>query len=248
MKNVLCIMMICIWSCGDSNKQSISDLSEDPFKSIELIDTFTNDLEFDVATSVTTAEFHPMYMGIGKDSIHLNYWPGEIEYLSFSWDEFRTPDSNDLKIHVDTSQIIDSVNRRAIPPPPPPPNSEEEAKPWERKLNRGKIKSYPIIMKNVSEDTLSVGYREYIPLIIEAKDSSGNWRPIQEPYRYYCGTGLPNYHLPPKEIVIASCKLFEGDYETEMRITFGFDRVIKSNEFKGQINYKQFDQSEPNYY
>lgn len=85
-------------------------------------------------------------------------------------------------------------------------------------------------------------------MIIEAKDSSGIWKPIQEPYVYFCGTGLTHYFLPPDEILVSSCKLFEGEFNTKIRIAFGFDRKTKSNEFDGKISYDQFDKLKHKYY
>jgi len=248
MKKIVYVMMILIWSCQDSTKELIDNPKKE-FESIELIDTFKNKLQLDTANSITEAEFYPMYMGTKKNSIMLNYWSGEIEYKSMNRGQYKRPDSSDLKILVDTTQIIGSVNRFIIPPPPPPnmENESDEYK-WERKIFRGDIKSYPIIVKNLTKDTLNVGYGEYIPLIIEAKDSLENWRPIQEPYIYFCGTGLTNYFLPPNEIIISSCKLYEGEYETKMRVVFGFDRMTKSNDFIGKINYKQFDEPKEKFY
>lgn len=116
-----------------------------------------------------------------------------------------------------------------------------------RKAKRGDTKSYPVIITNVSADTLEVGYGEYLSLIIEAKDSLENWMPIQERFFYKCATGLMDFHLPPDEIIISSIKHFSGPFETKMRIAFGRDRKIKSNEFIGSINYEQFTDPEHNY-
>lgn len=236
--------MILICSCQDATTALINH-SQEELEHLVLIDTFNNQLQLDTAYSITEAEFHPMYMGKKQDSITLNYWPGDIEYTSRYWEEYKSPDSNDLKIFVDSTQIIGSVNNFYIPPPP---SFEEENQKWKRKFVRGKIKSYPIIIKNNSVDTLKVGYGDYIPMIIEAKDSLGNWKPIQKPYIYFCGTGLSMYFLPPEEIIITSCKLFEGEYKTKMRIVFGFERTIQSNEFIGKINYEQFNKLAKEYY
>lgn len=240
-------MMILIYGCQDSTKALIDNPNKE-LEYIALIDTFRNQLQLDTANSITEAEFHPMYMGRKRDSILLNYWPGEIEYKSINWKKYKRPDSSEVSIFVDTTQIIGSVNR-FIAPPPPPPNAESDEKEykWERKFFRGDIKSFPIFVKNNTKDTLNVGYGEYIPMIIEAKDSLGNWRSIQEPYIYFCGTGLTNYFLPPDEIIITSCKLFEGEFETKMRIAFGFDIKTKSNEFNGKMRYEQFNEPKEKY-
>lgn len=251
MKKIIYIVLIFIGSCKEPGKKVISDSKGMEFESIELIDTFSNQLVFDKASSLTEAAFHPMYIGMIKDSIPLNYWSGEIKTKSFSWDEFKKPNSADLNVYVDTNQIIGSVNRFIpLPPLPLPPNLEEKErteKKWEKQVYRGEIKSYPIFIKNKTKDTLNISYGDYIPLIIEAIDSLGEWKPIQEPYIYFCGTGLSYFYLPSEEIALTSCKLFEGNYETTMRITFGFDKRIKSNVFKAKMNYEQFIKDKHNY-
>lgn len=98
-------------------------------------------------------------------------------------------------------------------------------------------KSYPVLLRNLNKDTVAIGYGDYIPLLLEAKDSLGNWKPIQVPYRYGCGTGLETIILPPKEIVITLLPIFNGNYKTQLRVTHGSNM---SKPFWGKIDYKQF--------
>ena len=249
MKNAIYVSLLFIFGCQYSNNELKDNYIERELDLIELIDTFSNPLVAESANSITKAEFHPMYMGEIIDSISLFYNSGGVGYRTYHFHRYRKPDINDLKIYVDTSQIIGSVERGKVIPPPPSGYIYRKNK--LKLLNefvRGESKSYPVFIKNISKDTLGVGYGKFIPLIIEAKDSLGNWKPIQEPYIYYCGTGLSNYYLPPNEIVINSCKLFEGNFKTVMRISFGLSNRIKSNEFEGEMNYKQFDESINKYY
>ena len=95
---------------------------------------------------------------------------------------------------------------------------------------------------------MSVGYGQHIPLILEAQDSLGEWQAIQKLYTYWCGTGLTSFCLLPGELVITSCKLYEGDYQTKMRLAFGFKKTNYSNEFIGRMNYKQFEIPQNRYY
>lgn len=251
MKRLIYIMIIWGWSCEYSSKSLIPYSTN--FESIELIDTFNNKLKLDIANSITEAEFHPAYIGIRKDSIKLTYWSGDVTHRSNDWRKFKEPDSIDLKIYVDTTRIIGAVNDVPLPPPPPPLIFKEGEKEkydfWEKQTFRGDIKSYPVFITNISNDTLKVGTGENIKLITEAKDSLGNWKPIQKPSNLLCGTGLTLYYLPSTEIILTSCKLFDGDFETTMRLIFESDAdiIIKSNEFKGKMNYSQFDEPK-NYY
>ena len=113
--------------------------------------------------------------------------------------EYKYPDSNDLKIVVDTSEIIGSGMDV----------TDDDVRSYNFK---GKYKSYPVFIENVSNDTLSIGFGNRIYPIVEAKDSLGNWRPIQKPGTYYCGTGLQSFYLEPNNILISSCKLYDGDF------------------------------------
>lgn len=107
---------------------------------------------------------------------------------------------------------------------------------------KGKYKSYPVFIENVSNDTLSIGFGNRIYPIVEANDSLGNWRPIQKPGTYYCGTGLQSFYLEPNNILISSCKLYDGDFYTKLRLVLITNTgMIKSNEFEGTINYPQFN-------
>ena len=57
--------------------------------------------------------------------------------------------------------------------------------------------SYPVFIQNCDTDTTSVEYGRHLPLIMEAQDSTGNWRPIQEHFMYICGMGVGTIVLPP---------------------------------------------------
>ena len=236
MKKIFYILIICCGACTNTINQ---DINKAELPSITLIDTFTNELKPDTANHITEAAFHPMYMGLEKDSIQLNYWSGDIDYKTQNWNAYKGADSNDVSVFVDTSQVIGSVGRfHDIPPPALGENTDEIL---ERNYYRGETKSYPVFIKNLSSDTLQVGYGAFIPLLMEARDSLGNWKKIQEPFMYFCGTGLSHYYLPPNEIILTPCKLFAGDFKTTMRLTYGFGVNSKSSEFEGFINYSQFE-------
>jgi len=97
--------------------------------------------------------------------------------------------------------------------------------------------SYPTLLKNLDKDTIIIGYGQQIPLIMEAKDSLGNWKPIQKRFVYMCGVGVGSIILPPKECAITLSPIYNGNYKTEIRLSFGGNH---SNTFYGNINYRQF--------
>ena len=207
--------------------------------------TFSDQLILDTASSVTTGEFYPMYLGEYKEVVSLSYVDGMVRYNSNVLDTKGTTDTTYLKIVVDTTQFIGAETSFSIPRAPKDYEIESDETIWSKRINEGKNKSYPIFVQNDSQGNLTLGWGDYVSLFTEAKDSLGKWQVIQEPYTYTCGTGLSKWLLRPQEMLLTQCKLFDGDYETTMRVVFKFDTDIKSNEFQGKINYKQF--SEPSY-
>lgn len=109
----------------------------------------------------------------------------------------------------------------------------------EIQFDAGDLKNFalPVMLTNLNSDTIIIGNTNFIPLIIEAKDRSGKWRPIQKHPQNLCGTGVSSIILPPNEIVITLAPKFEGDYKTKLRFTIGNNH---SKEFDASINYRQF--------
>jgi hypothetical protein len=99
------------------------------------------------------------------------------------------------------------------------------------------LNSYPVLLTNKEPDTVCIGYGDYIPLIMEAVDSAGNWEPIEEPFIYVCGVGVKSVILPPGECVISLAPVFRGDYKTKLRLSLGNNY---SEPFDGSIHYRQF--------
>lgn len=198
---------------------------------ITLIDTFSNPLVVDTARYITTAYSCPMYIGEFRDTLQMNYHTEEIQHRTYEWNQFHYPKTNSIEIFVDTSRTTGEVNDLIY---------HRDLSDSALQLERKKWKSYPVLIKNLVTDTLAIGFGAYIPLVIEAKDSSGTWQPIQENFSYFCGTGLTHFYLPPNNILLTTCRQFAGDYQTKMRLSFGFNPSIYSNEFTGWINYSQF--------
>ncbi|MEO1654801.1 MAG: hypothetical protein AAFU64_14740, partial [Bacteroidota bacterium] len=217
-------------------------MDKNEFQNIKLLDNSEVSLISDRAEAITEAAFHPLYIGPVKNEIKVQYNLEAIDHRLLNEDLGVFPNSNDLKISVDTTRILGSL-RESLPYPPPPPlsasqrNSKKYLPPWN-------IKAYPVFLKNISLDTLIIGHGEFFHLMIEAKDSLGKWKPIQQPYIYFCGFGLTDFYLAPGEIALSSCKLFKGDYQTQMRLVFRSKKKIYSNEFKARMNYDQFKKPE----
>jgi len=96
-------------------------------------------------------------------------------------------------------------------------------------------KSFPIFIKNISKDTMSLGTEGYFPVILEAKNREGKWFEINKLPRI-CGSFSNVVCLPPNEIIITSMFHYTGNYKTKFRLKFS-DFV--SREFDGSINEEQ---------
>jgi hypothetical protein len=98
--------------------------------------------------------------------------------------------------------------------------------------------SFPIMLTNSETDTIFIGYGSQVPLIMEATDSLGNWKPIQKRFIYMCGNGVGSIILPPNQSVITLAPIFKGNYKTKLRIALGDNH---SKPFIGFIAYRQFE-------
>lgn len=235
------IALLFAFSCTREESDSQIAISESENRII-FNDSNKTNLIKDTATSITVAKFHPLYFGIPKNKIDINHNIEELGFEFDDWSAYRYPDTTDLSIFVDTSQIIASLQ----------PYSQQiidQNNQVKFEIRYHRLESYPVTILNVSSDTLNIGYGIFLPMVIEAVDSSGSWQPIQELFIYFCGTGLSHYYLPPGNIVVSACKKFEGSYSTKMRLVYGFHKECYSNEFWGTMDYKQFAApSRPNYW
>lgn len=143
--------------------------------------------------------------------------PYVLDY--FENKEYRWYYDTNIKITVDTLQKIKKENIFT-------------------NVNVSFFDAYPIIIKSKEKDTIKIGSGNKLPIVLEAKDSIGNWKPIEEQFKYGCGTGLNGIILPPKTIIVSSVMIYKGNYKTKLRIKLGENF---SNEFNGTINYRQFE-------
>lgn len=241
MKKLFFVLLILNSACEQIEQINDKSIQRHSLSQIKLIDTFDKKLELDTLLYKSQAEFHPLYIGEKLDSIFLNYNSEEVTSNALGWRYSWETNPNELKIFIDTTQLIGSLHEYTLPIPP---TNFEEADDWEIEISTRNTQAYPIIIENISNDTLILGYGEHIPLIIEAQDSLGIWKPIQEPFLYFCGTGIEHFYIAPNQIAITSCKLFEGDYTAKMRLAFVSEIILYSNEFYGQVKYSQFEPNE----
>ncbi|MFA0961015.1 hypothetical protein AB9P05_04365 [Roseivirga sp. BDSF3-8] len=223
-------LSLIFYACHKENNRSRE--AEQIWNRITLVEQSDAQAKFARAKYITTAAYSPLYIGTQADTVLADHLFDFREYQVDDWSNYSQPDSASLRIFVDTSQCISHADRV---PPPPRVAKEDSLNVYEAP----RYFAYPVYLINQSTDTLDIGYGEYIPLILEAKDSTEAWRPIQRP-RILCGTGLRYILLPPDNLVLTAYKLYKGKEQTKLRLRLGDEDKVYSNEFTGNINYSQF--------
>ncbi|MCZ4409138.1 hypothetical protein O3Q51_09975 [Cryomorphaceae bacterium 1068] len=105
------------------------------------------------------------------------------------------------------------------------------------------VKSFPIYVANVSEDAYAqvTLQDKSLILIVEAKDTNGDWKPIEYWSNSWCGNSYFEQLLPPKHMMISRGIKCSGDFHTRCRLKLTTQRdSVYSNEFSMSINETQF--------
>lgn len=217
---------------------------------------------FDLKTTVKiqkefgTANYPPLYFGTNNDTIYINYKLPQYSLLpptpitvsgdtlfkpdpkfayelmnlnhkkyseyfqQISIDEYLQWDSASFEVKVDTTRTNRNIDFRKL------------------QDSTFVFKAYPVIIENKTDKKVAIGYGSHIALLLEAKNEKGKWQKIEKPFTYFCGTGLPSIILPKGEIALTSVPIFQGDFETDLRLKIGDNY---SEIFNGYIDMKQFE-------
>jgi len=192
------------------------------------------------------ADYDILYIGSPKDTLWINHT--HRPYKNHILDDLDlekaykhiTDSSINMSIYIDTTQIIkDDINIELTLMELAEMTYKETAY----------YNAYPVCIQNHSIQTVKVGttgYDEQLSLILEAIDSSGNWRPIEHPFIAMCGFGILPIVLNPQELLITGVLIPKGAYKTQFRLNY-YGKY--SNIFEGSLSYGQFEpiteESEP---
>ena len=177
--------------------------------------------------------------------------------------------NDSLIVYVDVNNAnfhTHEINVSELSPPPPPsfyiPEFQEFDKVYRDSVflevmeknkikNKQRLKKHyntlPVFIYNQSDNN-----RVIVPsvingelyLIVEALDKNNQWKPIEynKVPRRICISDFEYYQLKPKHVMVSSILKYSGDYNTKMRVKVLNDqKLYYSNQFKGSINYSQFD-------
>lgn len=106
------------------------------------------------------------------------------------------------------------------------------------------IRYFPVFLVNeTTKPKLVEGRNEDVDAIQEARDSNGDWRPIESrrELNYWCGPSIWGLLVQPKEFITVLMAKYQGTYKTQLRIRVRVgDCVYVSAPFEGTIPYSKF--------
>jgi hypothetical protein len=96
-----------------------------------------------------------------------------------------------------------------------------------------------LINRTKSQATFSASDSR-LPIIQEALDSKGRWRPIEYLPVSFCGNSDHRVFLPSEQYWEFAAPTYSGKQRTRLRFVLQQEHPIYSNEFEGSINSQQF--------
>lgn len=116
-------------------------------------------------------------------------------------------------------------------------------------LRKKTLQAHKVLIYNQGRDNayISTGSSKF-PMIQEALDANGEWKPIEFQFRdLIAECGVPYgffYDIAPRHYAIVMTKKYHGDFKTKIRVKLKSEnQIYYSNEVTGFINRSQFDQS-----
>jgi hypothetical protein len=218
-------ILSCIITFYSCDKFETSIVDSDSFSKMVLIDSFKNSLELDTLILGRESQFSPLYVGPIKHSIGLTYKTIDILQRTAKPYLYRNPKLGDIEITIDTTKTIGF-----------PMSIYSFSDENEHRVNK---KSYPVYIKNNSSDTLNIGFGNILPMVTELKNKNGKWETAEEQFSYYCGFGLTDIYLPPKQILITTLRQSYNYENMKFRVKYiSAKDSIYSNEILNSKSYR----------
>ncbi len=201
-----------LFSCKSKSIQKSIQKFKIPF----LIEKRTfKSIEYIIDSSINISDYSILYLGKRTDTICVNYQYESEKDISITRLRNFSSKNNQLKIIIDTNQIISKLSFE----------------------NLSFVKAYPIFLANNSSDTIAIAYGKKVHLILEAVNKKGKWQAIEVNFHFSCGTGLFETYLLPNQVAVSSRFISKGNFKTKLRLRM--DSIV-SNEIFGEINLSQF--------
>ena len=214
-----------------------------------ILDSSNKKTQKHTATWLSAANFSILFIGKWQDSIYpdymLKYYPIPPPPPTFPGNKARPFDTLDLDrrnkehkmfaYYENTQSRVKSINYQGAKISVRIDTNQRLKSDVNFNWDGPFYEAYPVLIENNDIETVRISFGKYLPIITEAKDSSGNWKPIEKMWKNGCGVGGETIILPPNEIVISSSIIYHGDFSTTLRLRMG---DTFSNEFNGSINYR----------
>ncbi len=119
---------------------------------------------------------------------------------------------------------------------PPPENGERVYLPEN-------FRAFPAFIRNTTADTLFLDNEDgRLTMIREARDASGEWKPIEYWNHSLCGNSFGQCIIPPGNLAVIKIPHYGGNYKTKMRLKCqAGGKVYYSQTFVGRMNKAQFE-------
>lgn len=127
---------------------------------------------------------------------------------------------NNVKIVVDTRQTFQEINSRT----------------------QNTYKAYPIIITNISKETVRIGMGKNLNLLLLGRKKNGNWKVIDKGTTYTISMlNITLLLLKENELAVSLVGITNGDTEVILKYIMAndaFENIAESNEFSGRINHQ----------
>ncbi|MGS2727891.1 hypothetical protein ACU8DI_14875 [Psychroserpens sp. BH13MA-6] len=109
-------------------------------------------------------------------------------------------------------------------------------------LEKVKENQYSIYILNKTSDSIKISKQDWsLYLIQEAKDTNGEWKPIEYWQYASCGNSYLSNKLEPNGIIKTESIAYDGNIETDIRFKLlNENKVYYSNSIIGKISENQF--------
>lgn len=112
-------------------------------------------------------------------------------------------------------------------------------------------KGYSVYVANTTSKKIPFTASDsMLEMVVQAKDETGKWKDITYTPRSWCGNSYHTLHLPKNEHWEFSLPVFDGGFETEIRVKLIPEYKKKeyySNSIKARVNPGQFFYKQPYY-
>lgn len=195
-------------------------------------------------------------ISIGQPYDSLILWPSTPVYdpNKFVLDKYKDSIKPSFVIIVDTSQDLDCYeyffwiekDKKYYPDQEIGYIENEQQRQFNAKTtNQAIFKGYPVYLVNLSDTTIRIRHRKYqVPLVQEALDTDGLWKPIETLFSLPPGVKVTNYSgispLKSGEMMVSSIYNYKGQFQTMLRVKIMIEKTpYYSQPFKGSINHSQ---------